>query len=89
MAMCWDKNMDIGEGTGQNLQLTEFPINNYKLEVFYGTDTTGEPIATLNTQYTNTELLQFNVTQGGTYTIVVTDLSPELTGGHQVAIAWY
>ena len=30
-----------------------------------------------------------NVTQGGTYTIVVTDLSPELSGGHQIAIAWY
>ncbi len=85
MAMCWNKKISF---VGGNTTM-EIPHENYRLEVYYGTNTSGTPVEFSNTPYTNTELLQFSVIQPGTYTVVVKDVSPTVSTGHTVSIAWY
>lgn len=93
MAMCWDKNIYLGDGpqydTEDNDGILEMPHKNFRLDVYYGTNTSGTPVASSNNPYSTCELLQFAVTQSGTYTVVITDLSPEIDTTHNVAISWY
>ena len=85
MAMCWNKKID--ETSLYNV--TERPHANLRLSVYKGTNTSILPVATSDTMYTNSELLQFAVTQGGTYTVVVTRMDSGASITHDVAISWY
>ncbi len=85
MAMCWGKTCN----ETSDYVATEVPHANLRLDVYYGTNTTGTPVASSNTMYTNTELLQFAVTQSGTYTVVVTRVDSGTKLIHNVAISWY
>lgn len=85
MAMCWNKT---GVETIPH-NVTERPHANLRLSVYKGTNTSVLPVATSDTMYTNSELLQFAVTQGGTYTVVVTRMDSGASITHDVAISWY
>ncbi len=89
VAMTWIRKADASNCTTEP-GYSYYILPNLKLEVFKGTDTSGTPCAVSDIDNNNLELLQFEVEEGGTYTIRITNYAYISDFGTQhIALAWY
>lgn len=93
VAMSWIKKNTAASGScSLGTSASYQQLANLKLEVFKGTDPTGETVYTSDLDDSNLELVQFHVNGGGTYTIVITNKSynsTAITGSQYISLAWY
>ena len=89
MAMTWFKNAQQESFSNGDNYYTEMPLVNYDLHIYYGS----QCVAASENMGTNLEVLQFPVTQGGTYTVKIINRTWENEGvnyGTQfLNVSWY
>ena len=90
LGMTWIKKNSVSGSQHENSTATDAPLADYKLEIYYGTNTSGTARAFSDAPCTNLEILQFTPTQYGTYTVKVTLNNPADINTYQyLSFAWY